>query len=54
MKKTAAALLALAVAAQLAAAPLTAADQGDYVLLDQNENPPPCRCSLPCKDRNGS
>ena len=41
MKKTAAALLALAAAAQLAAAPLTAADQGDYVLLDQNENPTP-------------
>ena len=41
MKKTAATLLALAAAAQLAAAPLTAADQGDYVLLDQNENPTP-------------
>ena len=33
----AAATLALTAAAQLAAAPLTAADQGDYVLLDQNE-----------------
>ncbi|UOP00355.1 hypothetical protein [Kingella potus] len=41
MKKTLAAFLALAAAAQLAAAPLTAADQGDYVLLDQNENPTP-------------